>query len=150
MDKFNRQSSLFWGVILGPKETQNISHEVLTSPKKSTRGLLTVFNELEGKQDHLERSIWVREMGITTLNSMLCSWCLTSMTKTWSTLGIFFMFRSKAWKRENWAHTRCSFSVNLVLEDRKSDKPIPENTLLNSEEKRVCLFLIIPHGPKKR
>ena len=37
-------------VILGPKETQNLSREVLTSPKKSTGGLLTIFNKLEGEQ----------------------------------------------------------------------------------------------------
>ena len=33
-----------------PKETHNLSREVLTSPKNSTRGLLTVLNELEGEQ----------------------------------------------------------------------------------------------------
>ena len=32
------------------KKLKNISREVLTSPENSTRGLLTVFNELEGEQ----------------------------------------------------------------------------------------------------
>ena len=35
---------------LGLKKLINLSREVLTSPEKSTRGLLTVFNELEGEQ----------------------------------------------------------------------------------------------------
>ena len=34
----------------GHKETQYLSCEVLTSPKKSTRDLLDVFNELEEEQ----------------------------------------------------------------------------------------------------
>ena len=43
-----------------------------------------------------------------------------------------------------------TFFVSLVTQLRKSDKPIPENTLLNSEEKRVFLSRIIPHGLRKR
>ena len=35
---------------LGLKKLINLSREVLTSPEKSTRGLRTVFNELEGEQ----------------------------------------------------------------------------------------------------
>ena len=35
---------------LGLKKLINLSREVLTSPKKSTHGLLIVFNELEGEQ----------------------------------------------------------------------------------------------------
>ena len=88
-------------------------------------------------------------MELTTINSMLCSWFLTSMTKTQSTLGIFFMFRSRAQKRENQAHTERFFSINLVPQVQKSDKPMPENTPLNSVEKRVILSRIIPHGPRK-
>ena len=34
---------------LGLKKLNNISCEVLTSPENSTRGLLTVFNELKGE-----------------------------------------------------------------------------------------------------
>ena len=41
------------------------------------------------------------------------------------------------------------FYINLVPQVWKSDKPMPKNTLVNSEEKRVFLFHIIPHGPKK-
>ena len=60
------------------------------------------------------------------------------------------MFRSRAQKIENQTHTGGSFSVILVPQVQKSDKPMTENTLLNSEEKRVFLSRIIPHGPKKR
>ena len=35
---------------LGLKKLKILSREVLTSPEKSTCGLLTVFNELEGEQ----------------------------------------------------------------------------------------------------
>ena len=35
---------------LGLKKNQNISCEVLTSSEKSTCGLLTAFNELEGEK----------------------------------------------------------------------------------------------------
>ena len=35
---------------LGPKKTPYRSCEVLTSLKKSTRGLLTIFNKLEGEK----------------------------------------------------------------------------------------------------
>ena len=31
----------------GLKKLKSLSHKVLTNPEKSTRGLLTVFNELE-------------------------------------------------------------------------------------------------------
>ena len=31
------------------------------------------FYECEGRQDHSERSIWLREMGLTIVNLMLCS-----------------------------------------------------------------------------
>ena len=37
-------------VRLGPKETHSLFREVLTSSEKSTRGLLTVFNELKREQ----------------------------------------------------------------------------------------------------
>ena len=54
-------------------------------------------------------------------------------------LRIFFMFRSKSRKIENEAQ-KGSFSVNLVLQIRKRDKPMPKDTLLDFEENRVFLF----------
>ena len=56
------------------------------------------------------------------------------------------MFRSRAQKRENQAHTERFFSINLVPQVQKIDKPVPENTLLNFVEKRVIFSRIIPHG----
>ena len=35
---------------LGLKKHNSLFREVLMSPEKSTRGLLTIFNELEGEQ----------------------------------------------------------------------------------------------------
>ena len=48
--KFLLDPYLIRGVKPGPKKTQYLSREVLTIPEKSTRDLLTVFNELEGEQ----------------------------------------------------------------------------------------------------
>ena len=48
--KFLLDPYLIRGVGPGPKETQYHSGEFLTISENSTRGLLTVFNELEGEQ----------------------------------------------------------------------------------------------------
>ena len=37
------------------------------------RSMLIEFYECEGKKDHSKRSIWLQEMGLTIVNSMLCS-----------------------------------------------------------------------------
>ena len=48
--KFLLDPYLIRGVVPGPKETQYHSCEVLMIPEKSARGLLIVFNELEGEK----------------------------------------------------------------------------------------------------
>ena len=52
----------------GPKKVK------LPSTQRSFKSNLQLqFYECEGKQDHSERSIWLREMGLTTINLLLCS-----------------------------------------------------------------------------
>ena len=53
--KFLLDPNLIRGVIPGPKETQYHSCEVLMILEKSTRGLLTIFNELEGEQKEFSK-----------------------------------------------------------------------------------------------
>ena len=80
-------------------------------------------------------------MGLTTINSMLCSLGFNEHDKDIKyTRNLFSCFGPEHEKEKTKLIPGGSFSVSLVLQVWKRDKYVPEDTLLDFEENKVFIF----------
>ena len=89
-------------------------------------------------------------MGLTTINSMLCSLGFNEHDEDIKYTRNLFHVLVQSTKKRKLSSYRGFLFRKFSPSGPKSDKPVPDNTLPNFVEKRVILSRIIPHGPRKR